>query len=183
MLIDRIMGAFTFKKGIYSQTANDTSFTNTAWIIVLIVEFLNQLGQHGGRITSGFFGWLVSGVILGVLGLGAFALACFLVAWLANNMFKATATFKQVVRALGLAYVWRVIGLIGIIGVIPFLGCLLAPITILAGLAGLAADLFAIKESTNMDWTGTVVTAVVAVVITLAVTGIAALILAIIGLL
>jgi len=60
---------------------------------------------------------------LGAIGLAAFGLACYLVAKLANSMFNANVQFEQLVRALGLAYIWRIIGVIGIIGVIPFLNC------------------------------------------------------------
>jgi hypothetical protein len=181
MLMERIMGAITFKKGIYSQTANDANFTNTAWLIVLVVAVLNRLGAHGSIISTKFIGWLISGIILGALGVAAFALSAYLIVWLANTMFKASVKFEQLVRAMGLAYVWQVIGVVGVFGVL--LSCLLAPITFLAGLAGLAANLFAIKETTNMDWTGTVVCAVLAWVVTFVVFLVAASILAVIGLL
>jgi len=34
MLIQRIIGAFTFRKGVYAGVEKDTEFTTTAWIIV-----------------------------------------------------------------------------------------------------------------------------------------------------
>ncbi len=181
MLIDRIVGAITFRKGVYSTTANDVTFTNTAWLLVLVVAFLNRLGANGGILTTKFFGWLIGGVILAVLGVGVFALNAFLVTWLANTMFKASVKFEQLVRAMGLAYIWQIIGVVGIFGFV--LSCILAPITFLAGLAGLAANLFAIKETTNMDWTGTVVTAVLTWVVTFVIFLVAGLILGFIGLL
>jgi hypothetical protein len=181
MLMDRIIGAFTFKKGVYSQTANDASFTNNAWLIVAVVAFLEQLGAHGGILSSKFIGWLISGIVLAVVSVGGFALSVFLIAYLANNMFKAHVQFEQLQRAMGLAYVWHVIGVVGVLGVL--LSCILSPITFLAGLAGLAANLFAIKETTNMDWTGTVVCAVLAWVIAFVVLLVAGIILGFIGLL
>ena len=45
MLINRIIGAFTFRKGVYAEVEEDTSFTTTAWILVAVVAFLNQLGS------------------------------------------------------------------------------------------------------------------------------------------
>jgi hypothetical protein len=182
MLIDKIVGAITFKKGVYASVANDAAFTSNAWLIVMVVAVLNQLGSRAGIAGQGFFRWLISGVLLGIFAVGAFALTVFLVTWLAKAMFKANIQFEQAARALGLAYIWRVVGFIGILGFVPLLGCVLAPVRLIAGLAGLAADLFAIKESTNMEWTGTIVVAVIATVVSLAVLAIATLILSILRL-
>ena len=33
MLTERIMGAFTFRKGIYAEVEQDASFTSTAWLL------------------------------------------------------------------------------------------------------------------------------------------------------
>lgn len=176
MLSERIKAAIIFKKGVYSEVALDATFTNTAWIIVLIVELLNQLGTHASSF-KGLFRWFFGGLVLGAVGLGAFALACYLVSWLATTQFHIPTDYKAVVRALGLAAIWRVIGVIGILSFIPFLGCITGPIIALAWLASLAADLFAIKESTNLEWGGTIICAVVVVVVVAAITGIVAIIL------
>jgi hypothetical protein len=183
MLIDRVVDAIKFKKGVYAAVAADQAFTSNAWLIVMVVSVLNQLGNRAPGARDSVFRWLVSGVVLGVFGIGAFALAVYLVVWLAGVMFKANVKFEQAARALGLAYIWRLVGFIGIISAIsPLLGCLYAPISFIAGLAGLAADLFAIKESTNMDWTGSIVIAVIATVVSLAILGFATFVLTVIGL-
>ena len=184
MLADRIIGAFTFKKGLYKEVANDTSFTSSAWLIVLVISVLNQLGGRSATIHKSFFGWLIGAVILGAIGVGAFAVSAYLLALLAKSLFNAKVEFEQVVRAMGLAYVWNVIGFIGIVAVItPLLVCLLSPVTILAGLAGLVASLIAIKESTGMDWAGTVVTVIIAFLVTLVIMAGALALLVLIGLL
>ena len=181
MLMDRIVGAFTFKKGVYLQTANDATFTNTAWMLVLVVAFLEQLGAHGGILSLHFIRWFISGVILAVVAVAAFALAVFLVAWAATNLFKATVTFEQLQRAMGLAFVWHIIGVIGVFGFL--VSCITSPIVFLASLAGLAANLFAIKETSNMDWAGTVVSAVLAWVVMVVIIFIAVIILGVVHLL
>jgi hypothetical protein len=184
MLADRIIGAFTFKKGLYKEVANDTSFTSSAWLIVLVISILSQLGQRAATIHRSFFGWLIGSIILGAVGVGAFAVAAYVLALVAKSMFNARVEFEQVVRALGLAYVWRVIGFIGIVAVIgTLLNCLLTPVTVLAGLAGLVASLLAIKESTGMDWAGTVVAVIIAFVIDLIILVVAAIPLFALGLL
>ena len=88
-----------------------------------------------------------------------------MIKWLAGALYKVNVTFEQIVRSLGLSYIWKVIGLIGIISVIPFLVCISAPIRILDILVAFAAALFAIKETTNMEWLNTVVVTVIATII------------------
>ncbi len=178
MLFDRIFGAITFKKGIYKEVANDSTFTSYAWLIVLVVGMLNQIGTHAASISRGLIRWFIGGIILGVVAIGAFALSVFVISWLARSMFKSTATFDQVMRALGLAYIWRVVGFIGIVGAVtPLLLCVVAPIRAIVGIVGLVADLMAIKDSTGMDWTGTIVTVIVATVLTLGIIAIGGVIL------
>jgi hypothetical protein len=166
MLQNRIIGAFMFRKGVYNEAAGDTTFTQTAWLIVVVIQILNQLGTKASMLANGnFFVWLVSGLVGAALGVGAFALTTFLIPIIARELFRANTTFEQMVRALGLAHVWNVVGLIGIFGAVPILACLLGPIGLLAALAGLAAYLIAIKETTGMDWAGTIVVVIAAAVI------------------
>ena len=55
MLINRIIGAFTFRKGVYAEVEKDTAFTMTAWILVAVVAFLNQLGSAA---SANLVNWL-----------------------------------------------------------------------------------------------------------------------------
>ena len=185
MLIDRIKGAFMFRKGVYAEVAKDATFTTDAWLIVLVVNFIAQLGTSAAYLSSGrgFFGFVVSVFVGTALALAAFAISAFLISWVGREMFKSTATFEELVRAMGLANVWRIIGFIGILSAItPLLACVLSPVTLLAGLAGLVAYFFSIREATNMEWVGVIVTVIVALIIQLIVTAIAGGILAAFGL-
>ena len=47
--MDRIIKAFTFKTNVYAEVENDPTFTSTAWIIVVVVSLLNQLGARAGE--------------------------------------------------------------------------------------------------------------------------------------
>ena len=182
-MIDRITRAFMFRKGVYSEVAADTTFTTDAWLIVLVVQFLSQLGTRARLAASdGFLSWVIGTVLFAAFGVLAFALGAFLVSYLARTMFKSTATFDQMQRAMGLAHVWNVIGLLGIITAVSVtMSCLLAPISVAAGLAGLAAYLFAVRETTGMDWVGTVITVVAAMIVQLIVLAIASGIIGLFG--
>jgi len=185
MLTDRIMGAFTFRKGVYAEAARDTQFTTDAWLIVLVVNFVATLGSSAGSLRGerGFIAFLVTVILGTLLSIAGFALSAFLVSWVGRSMFKATASFEELARAMGLANVWRVIGFLGIFSAIsPALVCLLSPVTLLAGLAGLVAYFFSIREATGMDWVGVIVSVVVALIVQLIVTAVLGGILAIFGL-
>ena len=68
MTWNSIIGAFTFRKEVYSEVEHDTSFTTTAWLIVAIVAFLNQLGSFAKVDLLGWFLGAVVGTIFAVVG-------------------------------------------------------------------------------------------------------------------
>ena len=111
MLMDRIIKAFTFKKEVYADVEQDSTFTSTAWLLVAVVAFLNQLGSSAvPKLGSRLLGAIV-GTIFAVIG---FAVGAWVINWVGRTFFKAEVTFEEVVRTLGLAYVWNVVGFIGI---------------------------------------------------------------------
>ena len=167
MLVDRIIGAFTFRKEVYEEVEHDVNFTQTAWLIVVVVAFLNALGSGtSDDIVNRFLGALV-GTVFAVLG---FAVAMYFISWLGKALFQADVSFGEMVRALGLAYVWNVVGFVGIFSLISTtLVCLLWPVTLLAGLLGLAAWFVAAKEALDLDWVQTIVTVVIGWVVMMAI--------------
>jgi hypothetical protein len=183
MLTDRIIGAFTFKKGVYSEVEHDASFTQTAWMLVAVVAFLNQLGSQAGLIaTEGPLGWLIGVVVGTVFSVLGFALGAYVIAWLGKAMFKADVSFEEVVRTLGLAYVWNIIGVVGLLSaLLPALVCLLAPVTFTAAIAGLVAWLIAVKEALDLEWMQTIIVVVIGWIVSFLVTAAAGIILGMLG--
>ena len=89
MHAQRIIGAFTFRSGVYEEVEEDPAFTQTAWLLVLVSGFLNQLGTRaGGGPLRWLFGTL-AGTVAVVVG---FALGAFLVAWVGRLLFQADVT-------------------------------------------------------------------------------------------
>jgi hypothetical protein len=70
MLTNRIVGAFTFRKGVYAEVKADTSFTSTAWILVVVFAFLNQLGTYA---SEDLFDWVIDTAIGKLTTVVAFA--------------------------------------------------------------------------------------------------------------
>ncbi len=174
MLMQRIIGAFTFRKGVYKDVEHDASFTSTAWIIVIVVALLSQLGTYG-------FGdsWLLATLFGTVATVVGFAIAAFVISWVGKAVYKADVTFNEMVRTLGLAYVWRVVGVLGVLG--GFLSCLLAPALIAAFVLGLVAWFVAAKEALDLEWGQTIITVVLGWLVMLAIAIITGLILGALG--
>ncbi len=156
MLTDRIIGAFTFRKGVYAEVEGDTTFTQTAWIIVVVVAFLNQLGSNASTNILSWLGGAVVGTIFAVIG---FAVAALVINWVGRAVFNAEVTFDELVRTLGLAYIWQVVGVIGVLSAFSAaLQCILAPIMIIAAILLIVAWFVAAKEALDLEWLQTIIT-------------------------
>jgi len=178
-MIGKVIGAFTFRKGVYAEVEKDTKFTTNAWLIVIVVAFLSQLG---GNASRGFGGMLVGTVIGTIFAVGGFALAAFVISLIGKSLFNATVTFEEVVRTLGLAYVWNIIGFAGILAVLsPALVCVASPLLFIGWVMGLIAWFVAAKEALDLDWGKTIITVVIGWVVMLVVTGIASAIVSLLG--
>ncbi len=158
MLTQRVIGAFTFRKGVYKEVEQDATFTTTAWLIVIVVAFLDQLGSFASGNIVRWFGGAFLATIMAVIG---FAVAAAIVSWVGRSVYNADVTFDELVRTLGLAYVWHVIGFLGVLTApFGFLGCLTAPISIAAFVLGLVAWFVAAKEALDLEWGPTIITVV-----------------------
>lgn len=180
MLTDRIVGAFTFRRGVYAEVEKDTTFTSTAWLLVAVAALLSQLGANA---TRGFVVWLFGSIWGTVWTVIAFAAAAFVIAYVGRTVFNASVTFEEVVRTVGLAQVWNAVGFIGIVAAVSRpLACLLTPTQVLAAIAGLVAALVAAKEALDLDWGQTIVTVIIGWVVLAIIIAIASAFLAILGL-
>ncbi|MCP4168666.1 MAG: hypothetical protein GY759_22605 [Chloroflexi bacterium] len=180
MLSNRIIGAFTFRSGVYAEVEKDTTFTTTAWLIVVVVGFLNQLGANA---TSNLISWLGGAVVGTLFAVVGFAVAALVINGVGRSLYKADVSFDELVRTLGLAYVWNVIGFIGIVTAFSgFLSCLLAPAMVAAAILLVIAWFVAAKEALDLEWTQTIITVIVGFVALLVVMLIGGAVLGLLGL-
>jgi hypothetical protein len=158
MLTDRIIAAFTFRREVYGEVERDTTFTQTAWLLVVVVAFLSQLGSSA---SDNLVNWLIGVVVGTIFSIIGFAVGAFVVNWVGRTVFNADVTFDELVRCLGLAYVWNVVGIVGILANFSdALACLLAPVTFIAWILGLISWFVATKEALDLEWVQTVVTVI-----------------------
>lgn len=180
MLAERIIGAFSFRKGVYAEVENDTTFTTTAWLIVAVVAFFNQLGT---RASSNLVSWLVSTVVGTIFALIGFAVAAYIISWVGRTVFYAEVTFDELVRTLGLAYVWNIVGVLGaVVAFSDTLMCVTAPAFFLAWLLGLIAWFIAAKEALDLEWVQTIVTVIIGWIALFVIMLLAGVVLGILGL-
>ena len=154
MLMERILGALTFKNTVYKEVEDDTSFGTTAWLIVAGAAFLNALGTSAAVLSvRGFFPWIFATIVETLFKIAGFAIACFVIDVVGRTMFNAQTNFDELQRTLGLAYVWTAVGFLSIISIIgPVLGCAVGLFQFAAAIAGFVAWLYAAKEALDLEW-------------------------------
>jgi len=180
MLTNRIIGAFSFRREVYAEVEKDATFTTTAWLLVIVVAFLNQLGS---RVSGNLVNWLIGAVVGTIFAVVGFAVAALVINWVGRALFNADVTFEEMVRTLGLAYVWNVIGVIGALAAFSeALSCLLAPVTIIAVILLVVSWFVAAKEALDLDWVQTIVTVILGWIALVAITIIAGVVLGLLGL-
>jgi hypothetical protein len=177
--MDRIIKAFTFKTEVYAEVESDTSFTTTAWLIVAAVSFLSALGT----LSSDNFGSrLLGAVVSTVFAVIGFALLAFLISWVGRVVYKADVTFNELVRTVGLASVWQVVGFLGILGLIsPTLTCIVSPALFIGWILWLVSAFIASKEALDLDWVKTIIAVILGFVANFVVFVVGGLIIAAIG--
>jgi len=158
MLTDRIIGAFTFRREVYKEVEEDSAFTQTAWLLVIVVAFLSQLGSSA---SDNLVNWLIGAVVGTIFAVIGFAVGAFVINWVGRTVFNADVTFNELVRTLGLAYVWHIVGVVGVVtNSVPALGCLLGPAIFVAWVVGLISWFVATKEALDLEWVQTIVTVI-----------------------
>jgi len=159
MLTERIIGALTFRRGIYAEVEADKTFTATAWIVVVIFAFLNQLGSYA---SQSFFNWLVSTGIGTLTAIAGFAIAAAVINWVGRGIYNAEVTFDELVRTMGLASVWTAVGVLGVIAAFSdALSCILGPVIVISWIALVLAWFVAVREALDLSWGKTIFTVMI----------------------
>ena len=159
MLTERIIGALTFRRGVYAEVEADKTFTATAWILVVIFALLNQLGSYA---SQSIFDWLV-GAGIGVLtAIAGFAVAAAVISWVGRRSFSAEVTFDELVRTMGLASIWTAVGVLGVIAAFSkALSYILGPVIVISWVALVAAWFVAVHEALDLTWGKTIITVII----------------------
>jgi Yip1 domain len=159
MFTERIIGALTFRRGVYAEVEADKTFTATAWILVVIFALLNQLGSYA---SQGFSGWLVGTGIGTLTAIAGFAIAAAVIDWVGREVYHAEVNFNELVRTMGLASVWTAVGVLGVIAAFSnALSCILGPVIVISWVALVAAWFVAVHEALDLTWGKTIITVMI----------------------
>ncbi len=156
-LVDRIVGAVKLSRPIYDEVRRDPSAMMQAAGIVAVTGLLSGISQFADargqtfeiddrtyEITDSFFGPLVSGIAIAVLGLIFWVIASLLFRFVATKMLNSPETniqWQEVARPLGFA---SAPSLLIILTPIPVLGFIVGSIV---GLWSFAAQIVAMSET------------------------------------
>jgi hypothetical protein len=163
MLIDRIVRAFSFKKGVYAEVAKDETFTPTAYGLIALMAISGALVSQAAA-GAGFS-------LLGAVGYSLFyaaglAFLVFVINLVCVSYFKGTGSYSGLLRAAALAITWLLLSnafsLLG--GMVPFLRFALT----CAGVLMLLVFLAALSVATGEVHAMAIGSAVAAVLVTVA---------------
>jgi len=159
MLTERIIGALTFRRGVYAEVEADKAFTATAWILVVIFALLNQLGSHA---SQSIFDWSVSTGIGLLTAIAGFAVAAAVINWVGRGRFGSEVTFDKLVRTMGLASIWTAVGVLGVIATFSHtLSYILGPVIVISWVALVLAWFVAVHEALDLTWGKTILTVII----------------------
>ncbi len=151
--MEKIIGALTFKNGVYAEAKKDSGFNATAWLIVSLSAILSTLGNGAALARGRIFAWLLGSLFGAVFAVLGFALAVLVIQWVGKTVFNTTASFDELARPLGLARIWHVVGVLGLLALLsPGLGCVAGIFNLAAAILGFIAWLWAVRESLGLDW-------------------------------
>ena len=181
--MSRVFGALAFRREVYSEVEHETGFTSMAWLLVVVANFVGQLGANAAGGLNDPVQWTQSTILGTVSAVAAFFIQVAIVDGIGRKAFHAEVTRGELIRTLGLASIWNAVGLLGILAALsPALGWVVGLARVAAFVLGVAASLFAAKEALDLEWVQVFITVVVAWVVGGIVLALAGIFLALFGL-
>jgi hypothetical protein len=149
--VDRVIGGIRLDPATYEAVEHDTDATWQAALVVVVAAIFSGVGSTGGRTRD-----LLGGVVASLVFWALFALFAYLVGAYLLRGPQTSATFGEVLRALGFSYAPS---LFAILGLIPGIGFL---IVFIAGIWSLIASVIALRQAFEVSTGRAVAIAVVA---------------------
>ena len=96
--MNRVIGALTFRRGVYAEVEHDEGFTNTAWLLVVASSFLGQLGANAAGGFEDPVSWIRNSIVGTVFAVAAFIVGVAIVDGVGRQSFRAEVTRGELVR-------------------------------------------------------------------------------------
>lgn len=131
--VERMIGAATLDVATYEEVEHDRTATTQAALVVAIAAVAQAIVSPAG---------VMAGLVGALLGWLAFAGLTF---FIGTKLFNGTATWGELLRTLGFAYV---VAIFSILAVIPILGILVGLVVFVWGVA---AAVVAIRQALDVS--------------------------------
>lgn len=165
-MFNRAVRAAMLDINLYEEVEADTSLTQEALMVVILVSIAGGIGSFlagligGSGITAAVIG-LIVGVVMGVVGYYIWAYITYFVG---TNLFGGTADVGELLRTLGYASGPRVLG------VLAFIPCLGALASLAGAVWALVTGVIAVRQALDFDTGKAIITVIIGWVIVLIIT-------------
>jgi len=155
ILVNRAMRAALLDKDFYKEAEADTSLTQEALLVVIIVSIAAGIGSFVGNLFGGKISAAILVLIISVIvGIANYYIWAYVTHFIGTNMFKGEAEPGELLRVLGYASGPRILGLLF------FIPCLGGILSLGGSIWALVAGFFGVQEALDLDTTETLVTVV-----------------------
>ncbi|GAB4531912.1 MAG: hypothetical protein Kow0063_11820 [Anaerolineae bacterium] len=156
-MINRMIRAAMLDVNLYEEVEADTSLTQEALMVVILISIAGGIGAFLGGLISGSIGGAIGGLILTVIiGVVNYYIWAYVTYAVGTNLFQGTADVGEMLRTLGYASAPRALS------ILSFIPCLGALITLAGAIWSLVCAVVAVRQALDFDDT---VKAIITVVI------------------
>jgi hypothetical protein len=166
-MIDRMIQAAKLNVDFYNEAERDTSLTQEALLVVILVALAGGIGSLIGGIVGqlGIGKALLGAVVTIVLGVVNYYIWSYVTLFVGTRLFGGKADAGEMLRTLGYAHTPQLLGLLG------FIPCVGLVFVLLGFILSLIAVVLAIREALDFGTIKAIVTAIIGWVIVLIING------------
>jgi len=165
VMINRVVRAAMLDVNLYEEVEADTSLTQEALMVVILVSIAGGIGSFLAGIFSGSIGSALLGLILSVvLGVISYYIWAYVTYFVGTELFEGTADVGELLRTLGYASGLRVLS------ILAFIPCLGPLVGLVGAIWALVAGVVAVRQALDFDTTKAILTVIIGWVIVLIVT-------------
>jgi hypothetical protein len=166
-MVNRVIKAAMLDVEFFRKAEADTTMTQEALMVVIIVSLIGSIGSFIGGVISGDFGAALLGLIVAlVTGVVTYYIWAYVTYFVGTQLFNATADPGELLRVLGYASGPRALS---ILSFIPCVGWLIA---LAGGIWSLVAGFIGVREALDLDTTKTLITVAIGWVIIVIITAV-----------
>jgi hypothetical protein len=165
-MFDRMIRAAKLDVDFYNEAERDTSLTQEALLVVVLVSLVSGVGSFiGGLMGEGGFGAaLLGAVVTIVLGVISYYIWAYVTLFVGTKLFDGDADAGEMLRTLGYAQTPRLLGLLG------FIPCVGPLISLVGAILSLVAAVVAIREALDFDTGKAILTTIIGWVVIMVIT-------------